>query len=86
MMSGHGANPLFFNEKIKIGHPEHSQTPTLLHPITFHFCLTPPPPTPPPPRSGRHMCITPYIKSYCICEKSSKTHESKQIDMSRSFI
>ena len=24
MMSGHGANPVFVNEKVKIGHPEHS--------------------------------------------------------------
>ena len=24
MISGHGANPIFFNKKIKIGHPEHS--------------------------------------------------------------
>ena len=27
MMSGHGANPIFFNKKIKIGRPEHSLTP-----------------------------------------------------------
>ena len=30
-MSGYGANPIFFNKKLKIGDPEHS--------------LTPPPPT-----------------------------------------
>ena len=24
MMSGHGANPVFVNKKVKIGHPEHS--------------------------------------------------------------
>ena len=24
-MSGHGANPIFFNKKIKIGRPEHSR-------------------------------------------------------------
>ena len=26
-MSGHGANPIFFNKKIKIGRPEHSLNP-----------------------------------------------------------
>ena len=31
MMSRHGGNPIFFNEKIKIGRPEHSLTP---HPPT----------------------------------------------------
>ena len=61
-MSGHGANPIFFNKKIKIGRPEHSLTP---HPPTSNnlsFLPYPPPtpPHPPPPRqSGRHMCITP---------------------------
>ena len=30
-MSGHGANPIFFNEKIKIGRPELRLTP---HPPT----------------------------------------------------
>ena len=57
MRSGHSANPIFFNEKIKIECSEHS-----LHPlpplrlITSHFCLNPLPPhphphtyTPPPP-------------------------------------
>ena len=34
MMCGHGANPIFFNKKIKIERPEHS--------------LTPHPPLPPP--------------------------------------
>ena len=52
-MSGHGANPIFSNKKIKIGRPEHSLTPTPLRPITSHFYLKPP-----PPQSGRHMCIT----------------------------
>ena len=27
MMSGHGANPIFFSKKKKIGHPEHSLIP-----------------------------------------------------------
>ena len=43
-MSGHGSNPLFFNDKkIKIGRPEHLLTPHFLRPITSHFCLTPDP-------------------------------------------
>ena len=29
MMSGHGANPTFFNKKNKDGRPEHSLTPHL---------------------------------------------------------
>ena len=41
MMSGHGANPIFFNKK-RIGRPEHLLTLTLLRPITAHFCLIPP--------------------------------------------
>ena len=44
-----GGNPIFFNKKINIGRPEHSLTPHPLHPITSHFCLTPPHPHPPPP-------------------------------------
>ena len=35
-MSGHGANPIFFNEK-KIGRPEHSLNLHLLRPIISHF-------------------------------------------------
>ena len=49
-MSGHGANPIFFNKKqIHFGRLEHSLTP---HPSTSDnilFCLNPPPPPPPPP-------------------------------------
>ena len=39
MMSGHGANPIFFNNKIKIGRPEHSLTPHPLpvSPITWEM-------------------------------------------------
>ena len=33
MMSCHDANPIFFNKKIKIGHPEHSLNP---HAPTFN--------------------------------------------------
>ena len=43
MMSDHGANPILFNKKIKIGRPEHSLPhhlpPTPLRPITSHFDL-----------------------------------------------
>ena len=35
MLRSHGANPVFFNNKIKTGRPKHS--------------LTNPPPPPPPP-------------------------------------
>ena len=39
MISGHGANPIFFNKKIKIRPPPHP-----LRPITSCFCLITPPP------------------------------------------
>ena len=41
-MSGHGANPVFLLKKAKIGCSKHSlpPSPSLLHPITSHFCLT----------------------------------------------
>ena len=39
MISGHGPNPIFFNEKLKIGRPEHSVTPDPIRPITSHFCV-----------------------------------------------
>ena len=75
MMSSHDPNPIFFNnKKIKTGRPEYLLTPHPLHPITSHFCITPPPPphspppTPhhplPPPQSGRHVCITSYVYMY----------------------
>ena len=56
MMSGHGANPMFFDKKNKIGRPENLLSPQPLRPITSHFCLT----HPTHPQSVRHMCITPY--------------------------
>ena len=43
MMPGHGANPIFFNKKIKIGRPEHliiPPPPQHLHPTTSHLCQT----------------------------------------------
>ena len=45
-MSGHGTNPIFFDQKIKIGRQEHS---LILHPSTFNnisFLSYPPPPAP----------------------------------------
>ena len=59
MMSGYGANPIFFN-KNKIGRPEHSLTP---HPPTSdNISLFSLPPT--HSQSGHHMYITPkdYIQ------------------------
>ena len=52
--TAHGANPIFFNKKIKIGRPKHSVTLHPLRPITSHFFDLF------PCQSGRHMCITPY--------------------------
>ena len=51
MISGYGPNPIFFNKKIKIRRPEHSQSRT-----SDNFSLLPPTPS----QSERHMCITPY--------------------------
>ena len=59
MMSGDGANPIFFNKKIKIRYPEHSLAPHPPRPITSHFAL--PLPILHLPQSGRHMCITPNL-------------------------
>ena len=41
MMSGNGANPVFFNKKKNIGRAEHLLSPTLLRLITSHFYFTP---------------------------------------------
>ena len=57
MMSGHGANPIFFNKKIKFGRPEHALTPR--PPMSDNISFLPDPP--PPPQSGRHICITSYV-------------------------
>ena len=62
MVSCHGANPIFFNKKIKIGRPEHSLL-ILLRPITSYFCLTPT-----HSQSGRHMCDTPKIDTEAYLE------------------
>ena len=55
MMSSHDPNPIFFNnKKIKTGRPEYLLTPHPLHPITSHFCITPPPPPHSPPPTPPH--------------------------------
>ena len=47
MMSGYGANPIFFHKKkIKIGRPEHTLTPRLPTSDNISFCLTRPLPPP----------------------------------------
>ena len=54
IMSGHVANPVFFNKKNKDWMSRTLTSPPPLRPITSHFCLTPIP----LPESGHHMCIT----------------------------
>ena len=60
MKSCHGANPIFFNKKIKIGHPEHSlPSPLTSDNISFLPYL-------PPSQSVRCICITPKVMSAWI--------------------
>ena len=62
MMSGHGANPIFFNKKIKIGRPKHSLTPQPLHPIISRLAPAPPPP---PPVKVYVICVSPLsVKAF----------------------
>ena len=42
MMSSHGANPIFFDKKLKIGRPEYLLHSHPLRLITFDFYLTSP--------------------------------------------
>ena len=56
MMSGNGANPVFFNEKKKRLDVQNSLPPTPLRLITSNFHLTPT-----LSQSERPMCIVPYI-------------------------
>ena len=59
MMSGHGANPIFFNEKeTKIRRPQYSLTPHPLRSIASHFYLKLSPP-PPPPLKVEVICVSP---------------------------
>ena len=53
-MSGHGANPFFFNKKDKDWASRTLDTSSPIRPITFPFYRTPCH----PPQSGRHMGIT----------------------------
>ena len=65
MMCGHGGNPILFDRRKKTFRT--LANPHSLRSITSHFfslTLPPPPiPHPPHPRTGRHICITPYLKS-----------------------
>ena len=70
MVSGHGANLIFFNKESKewtsrtlAGPP----APTF-PPISFLLY-----PTPTPPQSGRHMCITPNLE---CCRKLYFTYKA----------
>ena len=56
-MSCHGANPILFNKKIKIGRPEHLLSPP--PPTSNNISFLPYPRPPIPPQYGLHMCITP---------------------------
>ena len=56
IMSGYGANSIFFDTKDKDWTSKTlANPPTLRRPIASHLCLTP---TPTLAQSGRHMCIT----------------------------
>ena len=58
MMSGHGANLIFFNKKIKIRRTEHSLT---------HFCLTLHPHSPSKWTSYVYYPLT-YVESFGVVE------------------
>ena len=63
MVSGHRANPILFNRKIKIGRPEHLLPTTAPHTRSrtspFYFI-----PQPLPLQSGSHMCFSPKGKHF----------------------
>ena len=62
MMSGHCANPIFFNKKKDWTSRTLTITPPHpLHPLTSYFALTPTP-SPHLPYSGSHMYIIPEAK------------------------
>ena len=58
MMSGHGVNPIFFNEKIKIERPEHSLTPPPPTSDNIPFLPYPPPPLH-SPLEADVICVSP---------------------------
>ena len=57
MMSGHDANPIFFNRKNKDWTFRALSTLTSLRRITSHFCLSPP-----PFLKVDVICVSPLIK------------------------
>ena len=85
-MSSHDPNPIFFNnKKKKTGRPEYLLTPHPLHPITSHFCITPPPPPHSPPPTPPHplpplkvdaMCVSPLM---FICTTTSSPRNVKSM-------
>ena len=72
MMSSHGANPIFFNKKIKIGRREHSLTP---HPPTSNnisfLPYTPPPPLLPLPLKADINYVSPLNLCYSLTAVSA---------------
>ena len=83
MMSGHGANPICFNKKRKIGRPEHSLT---LTPKSDNISFLPY--LPHHPQSGRHMCITPKMKMIILRKFhfGGKTSFSRGLDKATYFL
>ena len=84
MISGYGANPIFFNEKIKDWTSRKSPTshPAISDIISFL-------PLPNPPQSGRHMCITPYADdttSYVKFYISISRYEEKPLLIHNAYI
>ena len=59
MMSGHGANPILFNNKKTDWTPKTLTKPP--HPTSDNISFLPDLSPPHPPQSGRHMCITPNL-------------------------
>ena len=60
IISGHGANPVFFNKKIKTRHSENPPPSPTTHPlrqIAAHLCLSPVI----LPQIELHMRVTPYV-------------------------
>ena len=56
-MTGYGANPIFFNKRIKIGHPEHLLTSPPPHLPTSDNISFLPYPTPTPLKVGL-ICVS----------------------------
>ena len=72
MMSGHGTNPIFFNNKKKNWTSRTLANPSApLRLITPYFALPPI-----PCQGGRHMCITPYLRMIFV-EHEAKFSKTK---------